>query len=354
MYIRKTEINDLSVIMKIYEHARRFMAEHGNPDQWGPRSWPPEYLIRNDISEGCSYVCVDDGGIIRGTFYYKAGYEAEPLYRTITGGAWVGPETYGVVHRIASDGKAMGTGTFCLGWALEQCGHLRIDTHSDNTVMQNLLDKLGFTRCGTVYVTEDDSPRTAYEKMVPGYSRTIIYHSGFSEIKDPDIRYGRKNADFGQGFYLTPDRPFAEKWFRERIGKKTILNTYEFDTEGLMVKRFERDQEWFGYINSNRHSSDDYLDEYDVITGPVANDIIYDVLGIITSGVLSKEQSLELLLLGPEFTQTVLKTDKARNNLKFIRSETIPAEIIWKNMESHKREEAAYQNAFAAMLNRMN
>ena len=42
--------------------------------------------------------------------------------------------------------------------------HLRIDTHGDNTVMQRLMEKLGFTHCGTIYVEEDDYPRLAYEK----------------------------------------------------------------------------------------------------------------------------------------------------------------------------------------------
>jgi len=32
--------------------------------------------------------------------------------------------------------------------------------------MQNLLVKLGFTRCGTIYVVEDDYPRFAYEKKL--------------------------------------------------------------------------------------------------------------------------------------------------------------------------------------------
>ncbi len=45
-----------------------------------------------------------------------------------------------------------------------QCGHLRIDTHNDNIVMQNLLPKPGFVHCGTIYVEEDDAPRLAYEK----------------------------------------------------------------------------------------------------------------------------------------------------------------------------------------------
>ena len=46
----------------------------------------------------------------------------------------------------------------------EQCGHIRIDTHTDNTVMQNLLEKLGYTKRGIIYVVEDNYPRFAYDK----------------------------------------------------------------------------------------------------------------------------------------------------------------------------------------------
>ncbi len=37
-------------------------------------------------------------------------------------------------------------------------------TNGDNKVMQRLLEKLGFTHCGTIYVEEDDYPRLAFEK----------------------------------------------------------------------------------------------------------------------------------------------------------------------------------------------
>ena len=88
----------------------------------------------------------------------------EPAYRKITDGARLDDSPYGVVHRIASDGTGKGTGAFCLSWAYNRCGHLRIDTHGDNAVMQRLLTKLGFVRCGTIYVEEDNDPRLAYEK----------------------------------------------------------------------------------------------------------------------------------------------------------------------------------------------
>ena len=51
MYIRKAAEGDLPRMMEIYAVARRFMAAHGNPNQWGPTNWPPEERIRADIAE---------------------------------------------------------------------------------------------------------------------------------------------------------------------------------------------------------------------------------------------------------------------------------------------------------------
>ena len=164
MKIRKTTEQDVPRIMDIYCYARKYMAEHGNPTQWGPTNWPPESLIYQDIRDGNSYVCVKEDGDVIGTFFFIQGEDIEPTYRVITDGSWIDDSAYGVVHRIAGDGSEKGIGAFCLNWAYEQCGHLRIDTHGDNIVMQNLLRKLGFVHCGTVYVHEDKNPRLAFEK----------------------------------------------------------------------------------------------------------------------------------------------------------------------------------------------
>jgi GNAT superfamily N-acetyltransferase len=164
MRIRHSRIDDLDWMMEIYAHARDFMARTGNPLQWGPTNWPPEDLIRQDIREGNSYVCVDEKDRVIGTFFFIQGEDVEPTYKDITEGEWLDDSAYGVVHRIASDASRKGIGSFCLNYAYEQCGHLRIDTHGDNRVMQDLLRKLGFVHCGTIYVEEDDYPRRAYEK----------------------------------------------------------------------------------------------------------------------------------------------------------------------------------------------
>lgn len=163
MEIRHSTEADFDRIMEIYEYARKFMAETGNPIQWGATNWPPAQLIRQDIAAGKSYVCVHDDRIV-GTFFFNTGVDVEPVYRTIEDGSWQDDGAYGVAHRIASDGSVKGTGKFCLDWAYEQCGHLRIDTHGDNRVMQSLLKKLGFTHRGTIHVEEDNEPRLAFEK----------------------------------------------------------------------------------------------------------------------------------------------------------------------------------------------
>jgi len=163
MEIRPSRKSDIPRMLEIYARARDFMAETGNPLQWGPSRWPPKELLEADIENDTSYVCCHEGRIV-GTFFFAAGENIEPTYRVIYDGAWRDESPYGVIHRLASDGSVKGTGACCLEWAYEQCGHLRVDTHGDNIVMQNLVKKLGFAHCGTIYIVKDPYPRLAYEK----------------------------------------------------------------------------------------------------------------------------------------------------------------------------------------------
>ena len=163
MNIRKTETRDLDAVMSLYSAAREFMVATGNPRQWAARSWPPRELIQRDIAREKSYVC-EAAGEILAVFFYNYGHDIDPTYRRIEGGAWLADGPYGVVHRIAAKAGS-GAGKFCIRWAFRQCGHLRIDTHGDNRVMQRVLEKLGFARCGIIYIEEDNDPRIAYEKI---------------------------------------------------------------------------------------------------------------------------------------------------------------------------------------------
>ena len=163
MNIRNTTYEDLNTVMDIYARARKFMADNGNYIQWGPMNWPPEDLVRQDIANGKSYVCEDAGEIV-GVFYYNYGKDIDRTYDVIEDGEWLSDEPYAVVHRIASNGTP-GVGTFCINWAYNKSGHVRMDTHDSNVPMNNLLKKLGFKFTGIIHVIEDNYPRNAYEKL---------------------------------------------------------------------------------------------------------------------------------------------------------------------------------------------
>ena len=160
MEIRKTTKNDLKDILKIYEHARKFMKETNNPTQWGDHK-PAVSQVEKDIIDGKSYVCVNDENKVVGVFYFNI--EPDPTYSYIEG-KWLNDEIYGVVHRIAVGQNSKGVGSFCLKWAYEQCKNLRIDTHENNIPMKSLLKKLGFSYCGIIYLLDGD-PREAYQKI---------------------------------------------------------------------------------------------------------------------------------------------------------------------------------------------
>ncbi|MCR5652357.1 MAG: DUF3990 domain-containing protein [Ruminococcus sp.] len=180
-----------------------------------------------------------------------------------------------------------------------------------------------------------------------------LFHTGFQIIEKPDIKAGRKNADFGQGFYLSDDIEFSMRWARERKGQTTYLNRYELDTEGLNVKYFTRSAEWFEYIYANRANYPDLLAEYDVIAGPIANDTLYDTWGIIVSGLIAKEDALQLLMLGGTYEQIVIKTEKAAAALRFMSAESIPHEKIAAYRETVRREEERYQQEFVEELSKI-
>ncbi len=155
--VRPATTDDIERICHIYECARTFMREHGNPTQWR-NSGPNREVALKDIEQGKSFVCLCND-IVVGTFFFAKG--PDPTYSSIEG-KWLTEGDYFVVHRIASSGEYKGVGTFCMQWAMKNCECLRIDTHADNYVMQNMLDKLGFTKCGIIYL-ENGDPRIAYE-----------------------------------------------------------------------------------------------------------------------------------------------------------------------------------------------
>ncbi|MDR0961224.1 MAG: GNAT family N-acetyltransferase [Mediterranea sp.] len=159
--IRKTTLADLPAVMEAYDYGRALMRAQGNTTQW-VNGYPTETFIRSEIADGHSFVCTDAQGTLLGTFCFIVG--EDPTYLRIDDGAWLNDGSYGVVHRLATNGRQRGIGEACLEWCSTRCDNLRIDTHHSNAAMQHLLLKCGFTRCGIIYVA-DGTPRVAYQKV---------------------------------------------------------------------------------------------------------------------------------------------------------------------------------------------
>ena len=164
MVIRQSTPEDLPEILRLIAAARAFMTEHGNPSQW-PEGYPSAEQLSSDIARDHSYVCVapEYAGLV-GTFYFAI--EEEPTYRHIEG-RWLNNKPYGIIHRLASDGRVRGLFRECLAFASKHCSEIRVDTHEDNAPMRQLLVAEGFVLCGTIYIA-DGSPRIAYQKSLEG------------------------------------------------------------------------------------------------------------------------------------------------------------------------------------------
>ncbi len=167
-----------------------------------------------------------------------------------------------------------------------------------------------------------------------------LFHTGSSKIQVPDLYHGRKNADFGQGFYLTPDIDFICRW----AGPDAFINEYELEEEGLAILRLSRNEEWFQYIFQNRRAKDSLA--ADVVIGPIANDTIFETFGIISSGYLKASDAMKLLMIGPEYIQVAIKTEKAVSHLRWIRS----GRIERLNEEQRRIEQKKYDADFAKAL----
>lgn len=159
MHIRKARMDDLNLIMDIYRTAQDFMIESGNPNQWG-HFYPSEELVKEDIDNAISYLICGDDNDPHGVFVLIVGLE--PTYQHIENGSWLNDDDYVTLHRIASDGKVHGIFQSAIDYCKSISDNIRIDTHSNNVIMQKQIEKNGFEKCGTIYVREG-SPRIAYQ-----------------------------------------------------------------------------------------------------------------------------------------------------------------------------------------------
>lgn len=156
LIIRRSSLEDLPQMQTIFTFARKFMAETGNPNQW-EANYPGEALLREDIESGDSHVILKDNRIVA-TFLLRDGIDQ--TYNIIYDGKWLNDTPYATIHRIAGNGEVNGIFHTTMQFARRHYSNIRIDTHRDNKVMQNIIIKEGFRYCGII---RDVSERLAYQ-----------------------------------------------------------------------------------------------------------------------------------------------------------------------------------------------
>ncbi|WP_314815446.1 N-acetyltransferase [Hoylesella nanceiensis] len=158
--IRKAIESDLLEIKNIVDKARELMKSSGNINQWVD-GYPSIDVLLSDIRSGNAYLLLRENKAVA---YFAMIDGPEPTYNLITKGSWLNDDSYGVLHRVASNGEAKGVFKEILLYASEHYSNIRIDTHHDNKIMQRLLEQNGFVYCGIIFLG-DGSPRLAYQRI---------------------------------------------------------------------------------------------------------------------------------------------------------------------------------------------
>lgn len=163
---------DLEEIMIIIAQAQAFMRTQGL-DQWQD-GYPQREIFEKDIERDECYLLLFEGEIAA---VLTVSMAPEAAYEDIHDGKWLTTgNNYAVIHRSAIKekyrGKGLGSEIISFSENLAAgtgCQSVRVDTHKDNRPMRGLLEKQGYTHCGTVWLGGREAPRlyrVAYEKLL--------------------------------------------------------------------------------------------------------------------------------------------------------------------------------------------
>lgn len=142
----------------------------------------------------------------------------------------------------------------------------------------------------------------------------IIHHGGYCEIKTPEIRQSRSNKDFGPGFYCTQLRSQAERW--ARCFDTPVVSVFDYsEPAGLKVLQFpQMTEEWLDFI---AHCRNGVPHEYDIVSGAMANDQIWNYVADFINGVITREAFWALAKFKQPTHQIVFCSESTLETLTF-------------------------------------
>lgn len=164
-----------------------------------------------------------------------------------------------------------------------------------------------------------------------------IYHGSSQIVETPTFGLGRKNNDFGLGFYCTESLDLAKEWAASSL-RDGFANRYILDTEYLNILNLNSPEytilNWIAVLVDNRlfsiktpiaRRAKQYLIEhfninvnaYDLITGYRADDSYFDFAEAFLNNTITVEQLSRAMRLGKLGEQIVLKSQFAFSKIKY-------------------------------------
>ena len=154
----------------------------------------------------------------------------------------------------------------------------------------------------------------------------ILYHGSNVVVEQPKILQSARMLDFGVGFYTTSNKEQAIRWAEKVADRREpddkIVSFYEFDIDAaeceLRIIRFDEPSEkWLDFVCANR-SGREIGDSYDIVIGPVADDMVYTVVQFYENGVYDKDDAIKRLKVEALFNQILFHTERALSYCRFI------------------------------------
>ena len=169
-------------------------------------------------------------------------------------------------------------------------------------------------------------------------SNIIILHGTDHIIETPDINIGNEHNDYGRGFYCTKSEEMAKEWACKQ-NTDGFANRYELNTDGLKILNLTDGQHtvlnWIAIllkyrtfklsseiaIDAREYIIEHYsvnISDYDVVVGYRADDSYFQYAESFVSNSLPLRSLNKALKLGKLGEQTVLVSQKAFDQIKFI------------------------------------
>lgn len=157
-----------------------------------------------------------------------------------------------------------------------------------------------------------------------------VYHGSIDEVVNPEIRQPNRSLDYGSGFYTTTSYEQAKRWVERRMKDKGVaigyVNIYELDEK--LVKNmkslfFEKPtEEWVSFVMRNR-TERNFIHDYDVVYGPVADDSVYTQFALYEGGIISLPTLIHELKTYKLVDQYLFHTEKSLLAIKSVKSEIV-------------------------------